>query len=88
MLLTPVDLVPPRTSTLKALLDAWSDDVDAVTPTHAGRRGHPVLLRASIVDDVERLDRHLDTLGERRRKVEIDDAAFYGDLDVPADLPA
>jgi molybdenum cofactor cytidylyltransferase len=88
---TPVDLLPPRAETVRALASAL-DDVLAATPRYRGRGGHPALLRAEIVAPYVRgetppLRDVLDALGERRVRIEVDDAAVAGDFDWPADLP-
>jgi len=42
---TPVDCLLPDGGVLHALLDAARQDSDVLVPTHAGKRGHPVLLQ-------------------------------------------
>lgn len=88
-IVTPVDLVPPAVETLRALLAALVDGVDAVTPEHGGRGGHPVVARDLVLAPY-RVGSTLPLrarLGEvRRAKVPVDDARVLGDLDVAADL--
>jgi molybdenum cofactor cytidylyltransferase len=97
LLVTPVDACPPRVTTIRALLDALGAGgasgegrVDAATPRHAGRGGHPVAIRASALRDFAAspapLRDRLEALGPRRVRVDVDDAAVTTDLDTPDDL--
>ena len=88
-IVTPVDLVPPRRETLRALLEALTEGVDAVTPEHAGRGGHPVVIRGSVLAPYRAgaLLPLRDRLGEVRRvKVVVDDPRVLGDLDFAGDV--
>lgn len=88
-IVTPVDLVPPRHDTLRALIAALGEGVDAVTPEHEGRGGHPVVMRASVLDPY-RVGATLplrERLREvRRAKIPVDDPRVLGDFDVIDDI--
>jgi CTP:molybdopterin cytidylyltransferase MocA len=90
LLITPVDLVPPRLDTLRALAAAMDAGASAVAPSHAGRHGHPLLVRRRLLDEYTNDDEPLPPLNrvvaERRHFVEVDDAAVLADLDEPADV--
>lgn len=88
-IVTPVDLVPPQPDTLRALLGALGEGIDAVTPEYAGRGGHPVVTRASVLQPYgagatlplrERLRE------VRRMKLAVDDPRVLGDFDVVDDI--
>lgn len=99
LVVTPVDLLPPRVETLLALaaaLDAPSGPAAeaplAVTPSHRGRGGHPAVVRALVLAPYLRgetppLRDLLATLARRRRRLEVEDPSIAGDFDEPADLP-
>ncbi len=86
VLITPVDLRPPRLDTLRALA---TFDGDAVFPRHRGRNGHPLLVRARLLEpylgavDPPPLK---ETLAAVRVAVDIDDPAVLGDFDRRDDL--
>lgn len=86
---TPVDLVPPQPETLRMLLAALTDGIDAVTPEHAGRGGHPVVVRAAVLAPY-RAGAMLplrERLGQvRRAKIVVDDPGVLGDLDFVEDV--
>lgn len=95
VVVTPVDLVPPRAATMQALLAALTPPFAAVTPTWEGQGGHPVVIRREWLVEFERGFAPLPTLhdvlrglGTRRLRLPVDDAAVLGDLDTPQDLPA
>ncbi len=56
LLLSPVDVPPASTATVRALRDAVNgrDDARASRPVHGGRGGHPVLVRAGVLVDAYR----------------------------------
>lgn len=86
VLVTPVDLRPPRLDTLRALVEAGGD---AVHPRHRDRNGHPLIVRAALLapyrqpGDPPPLDL---AVAAARRAVEVDDPAVIDDFDRPADL--
>jgi CTP:molybdopterin cytidylyltransferase MocA len=88
LLVGPVDLVPPRVETLRALLSALEGEVLAATPAHQGRGGHPVALRGTLLAGVGEgaaptLREVLAAAGARRVRLAVEDAAVLGDLDTP-----
>ncbi|GAB4211828.1 MAG: hypothetical protein OHK0013_33920 [Sandaracinaceae bacterium] len=85
---TPVDLLPTARTTLEALCEALDGSCDAVTPSYADRRGHPVLVRRDVLEAApgQPLREVLRALGPRRRVVEVDDPGVLGDLDLVADV--
>lgn len=99
LVVTPVDLLPPRAETLLALaaaLDVPSAGAPepplAVTPTHRGRGGHPAVVRAVVLAPYLRgetppLRDVLSELARGRRRLEVDDPSIAGDFDEPTDLP-
>lgn len=92
VVVTPLDLLPPSLSTLRALLSAAGGDGLAATPVHRGRGGHPIVLRAALLHPYVTealppvLRVLLERVGPRRVRVEVDDASVLGDLDSPADF--
>jgi CTP:molybdopterin cytidylyltransferase MocA len=96
LLLHPVDhpLVAGATTAalLRAFQDASADAPPMVVPVHGGRRGHPVLLGASLfprlalMGDDEPLRDLLRAAGVAALEVEVPDAAIHRNLDAPEDL--
>jgi CTP:molybdopterin cytidylyltransferase MocA len=94
VLVTPVDVLPARVGTLTALLARMADaGVDAATPRHAGRGGHPVALRAAALGPLR--DGSAATLRDllaafdlrgARVRLDVDDPAVATDLDTPDDV--
>lgn len=83
---TPVDAVPASWRVLPALLAALGDR-DCARAVHAGRGGHPVLVRArALAGPPTPLRDRLRALGDRRVDVAWDGPEVGWDLDVPADL--
>lgn len=90
VVVTPVDLLPASVATIEQLLLAveTSHDVLAASPTLRGQGGHPVVARPSVLrGPAVPLRERLGSLGSRRVRVAVDDAAITGDFDSPADLP-
>lgn len=89
VLVVPVDMLPARCTTLRALLTAAASKGTLVaTPQHLGRSGHPIalreqLLRTGFAGTLRELVR---STGAQRRRIEVDDAAVLVDLDTPVDL--
>lgn len=88
-----VDMPYVAAATVAALLRehaAAPSEVEAVLPTHGGRRGHPILLRRSLFGRVRALgpDEPLSRVvrAANVREVAVEDAAVLVDLDVPGDL--
>ncbi|MET0594285.1 MAG: NTP transferase domain-containing protein [Polyangiaceae bacterium] len=96
IIVTPVDMLPASSETHRALLACLDGSIVAVTPLHAGRGGHPVILRRQLLapyeaardDEPPSLRDVLAGAMESRRRVEVDDPRVLGDLDTPADLRA
>ena len=67
---------------------AVRDGADAATPSRAGRGGHPVALRARVLDVEEPrpLRDVLADLGPLRARLEVDDPGIAIDLDTPDDV--
>ncbi len=89
VIVTPVDVLPARVDTIRALVRALSDEsILAATPVHRGRGGHPVVIRRSAIAIGEPLREILSALGDRRAKIDVDDPAVATDLDTPEDVVA
>lgn len=93
VLITPVDAVPASAPTVSALLASFAADPEclAARPTHGGRGGHPVLLRAAAleryrVSDPPPLRDVMRSLGARRCDVSVADSTVLSDLDTLEDL--
>lgn len=93
VLLATVDRPHVAATTIAALLAAHADDRDAVVqPLFAGRRGHPLVLPASLRAPVlaaapnDNLRAVLEAAHARRREVAVDDPAVLDNIDSPADL--
>lgn len=91
-LLSPADHPLLDSSVLDALLQRWSDgDCRILIPTHAGRRGHPVLFRWDLAREVFALpaDVGLNQLvrqhADEVTTLSIDNPAILQDLDTPED---
>ncbi len=89
LVITPIDVLPARADTIRALVLALEGDGVAATPTHEGQGGHPVVLRLAALDALTpyaSLRDVLHALGPRRVRVVTNDAAIRTDLDTPADV--
>lgn len=92
VMIVPIDTLPARRGTLKALLNAAASEGTLVaTPRHRGQSGHPIALRDQVLDVFRTgyagsLRDLVRSTGAQRRLVEVDDAAVLVDLDTPADL--
>jgi len=87
VVLTPVDCPPAKVSTVETMLRALraSPLATAAKPRHAGRGGHPVVVRASLLSVYAVAPRPLrDVLraaGDSVLRVEVDDPAIGFDID-------
>lgn len=95
VLIQPVDSPGVAPATLRAMCEAWDNAAvtrpDFIIPTHDGRRGHPVLMRAAIAAELLALPdgasardvvrAHRDTT----LFVETGDTAIHRDIDTPED---
>lgn len=92
VLVTPVDVLPASVATIAALGRALDGPVVAATPEYAGKGGHPVLVRSSVLDPYRgaavppALRTVLERLGARRAKVAVTDANVLADMNVPEDV--
>ena len=95
-LITPVDTLPCSESTHRALRRALADHVLASTPRFSGRGGHPVLLRAGLLEPYlegpleacRPLREVLAGTGAQRTCVDVADPGVVSDVDTPADACA
>jgi molybdenum cofactor cytidylyltransferase len=92
--LQPVDSPGVAQATVRAMCRAWEaakPAPDFVIPVHAGRRGHPVLMRRMIGHELLSLGAGAtarDVVHAHRSGtlfVETDDAAIHRDIDTPED---
>lgn len=94
IVVSPVDALPVQCSTLQGLIEAVTEEgVLVATPAYAGRGGHPVVARETLLRRF--LQGYAGTLRDlirsverQRHRLEVDDAAVGHDLDTPADLAA
>lgn len=89
--ISPVDMRPARASTFDALARALATNEGAgvATPTRAGRGGHPVLVRAELLEAFSGSTTLRDLVRDpltRRVRVEVADPHIVDDLDTPADI--
>lgn len=90
LLLLPVDHPRVRSSTVRALVDSFRHSGAPVTvPVWRGRRGHPVVLAASLFDELLTGDLPdgartvVHRYGDERVDVEVEDPGVVDDLDTP-----
>jgi molybdenum cofactor cytidylyltransferase len=94
VLVTPVDAAPVQQATLRTLIASLVGGVDAATPSHDGRSGHPVACRGHVLERYRReeapppLRDVIRALGDRRARIEVDDPFVLVDLDTPDDVVA
>lgn len=90
LVITPVDLLPAQLATHRTLLAGLSAGTSAVTPSNAGRGGHPVIVRRALLAQasVRPLRDILRDAGALRRRIEVPDSRILGDFDTPDDLRA
>jgi CTP:molybdopterin cytidylyltransferase MocA len=88
LVITPVDAWPALVATVGRLVRTVRSGADAATPTRDARGGHPVALRARVLDcDAPRPLRDvLNDLGAKRMRVQVDDPGIAVDLDTPDDV--
>lgn len=91
-LVAPADMPWLEPATIDRLLAAFAEfRAEIIVPTHAGRRGHPIVVPWSLAAEVLKLveDESLKTIVERHpvRTVECD-ASVLGDLDTPDEYQA
>jgi molybdenum cofactor cytidylyltransferase len=94
IVISTVDCLPVRHSTLSALLHAvLAEGVKVATPSYQGRGGHPVVARESLLQTFLRgypgtLRDLIRAVHAQRVRLELNDPEVVGDLDTPADLAA
>jgi molybdenum cofactor cytidylyltransferase len=92
--IAPIDTLPARRSTLELLLTAAASEGTLVaTPQHRGRSGHPIAIRAELLQVFREgyagtLRDLIRSAGAKRRRIEVDDASVTFDLNTPADVAA
>lgn len=88
IVVAPVDTLPASVETIRALVRAVIGGAAAAVPTHQGRGGHPVVVRASVLraGAGRPLRDVLVELGSARASVAVPDPAVLTDLDEPADF--
>ena len=85
---------PLEAEVVKALLAALTprgDEADVVAPRFEGRRGHPLLVSAAVLAELEQASRHVMGLRDivraaRVREVDVASASIHLDLNTPEDL--
>jgi CTP:molybdopterin cytidylyltransferase MocA len=94
VVITPVDALPAKATTLASLFAALDGGARAATPRHAGRGGHPIACRLDVLASYATgaspppLRDCLTALGGGRVRVDVEDPAVGVDLDTPADVIA
>lgn len=91
-LLIPADYPLIQRQTVETLLDAWTETpAKILIPTHAGRRGHPVIFSWTLAERVPPIpaDRGLNALVHESaayvQEVPVTDPAIRLDMDTPDD---
>jgi molybdenum cofactor cytidylyltransferase len=92
LLMTLVDVPMVRTSTVRAVVDAWrASQAPIVRPAIGDRHGHPVLFDRAVFDELRRapLDEGAKAVvhayADRVVNVPVDDEGCLIDVDTPAD---
>jgi molybdenum cofactor cytidylyltransferase len=92
VVLSLVDQPGVLPATVRSLVDAWRQTAaPIVSPLHAGRGGHPVVIAARLFDEILALvpGDSLQTLMRRhdavRLRLPVADPAVLADIDTPAD---
>lgn len=78
---------PLEPAVVRALVAAGPSD-EVLVPSHAGRRGHPVLLPGALLPELARASRHPEGLRDivrsaRTRSIEVDSPMIHLDLNTP-----
>lgn len=82
-----------RPTTIQSLIATYNDRAQPaiVQPSHAGKHGHPILIRSNCADEILALmpNETLKTFVDRHRSdtvvVDVNDPAVVNDVDTPAD---
>lgn len=93
LVVLPADMPFVRSTTVRTLLDAFERTPAIVSPRYDGKRGHPVILPATLRDEIRLADgaltlhdilkRHADL----RVDIDVDDRGVVRDVDTMGDLP-
>ncbi len=92
MVVLPGDMPFVQPGTVRALLDEYARHPAIVSPRYQGKRGHPVVLPASLRDEIRETDPHanlhevLKKHQNERTDVEVMDRGVVRDVDTQADL--
>jgi CTP:molybdopterin cytidylyltransferase MocA len=94
LLITPVDMLPPRPDTLRLLLDAVDGEATAVTPALAGCSGHPVALAGAwlhrcyinMAHDAVPPSLRAIVRAADRKHIDVRDPAVLGSLNDPGEF--
>jgi CTP:molybdopterin cytidylyltransferase MocA len=94
VVVSPIDTLPVRPSTLDALLRAvMAPQVHVATPRYQARGGHPIVAREGLLQAFR--DGYSGTLRDllrgaeaQRLRLDLDDPEVASDLDTPSDLAA
>jgi molybdenum cofactor cytidylyltransferase len=71
-----------RSDTIRRVLGRLHSGAEIVTPYYAGRRGHPVGFRHSLLDQLLSIEQH----AARVSRLDVDDPGILRDIDYRADL--
>lgn len=92
LVVLPGDMPYVRPETVRAVIAKFREGHAIVSPRYKGKRGHPVVMRLSLRDEIaataptanlhEVIKRHQD----ERVDLDVDDAGVVRDVDTPADL--
>ncbi len=92
LLVLPADMPFVRANTVRAVIaEARRLAGHVVVPRHAGRRGHPIAipatLRAAVLAAPADSNLKAGLVGAPRLELDVDDDGVVRDVDVPGDLP-
>jgi len=95
MVIMPGDMPFVRPETVAMLLAAYARKAAIVSPRFNGKRGHPVVLPASLRDEIRAAEPTTTTLHDILKRhqdiridIDVDDRGVVRDIDRPADLEA
>jgi molybdenum cofactor cytidylyltransferase len=92
ILVMPGDMPFVSPETVRAVIAAYERKPAIVSPRYRGKRGHPVVLPASLRDEIRAADRHatlhdvIHAHTDMRIDVDVEDAGIVRDVDRPEDL--
>ncbi|MEJ7608373.1 MAG: nucleotidyltransferase family protein [Bryobacteraceae bacterium] len=88
---TPIDYPSIRLTTLQLLLDNLATGDELAVPRYQGQRGHPILIRSSLIQDLLDLPASatarqvIHSHREATRYIDVDDEGILLDIDTPSD---